>query len=331
MKFPFSVVSVLLTFPFFMMCGQVSETVSDCKPIPVVLDTDIGTDIDDTWALAYLLNCPELDLKMVLTSSGDTEYRAKVAAKFLEVAGRSDIPVAIGSGAGPGSGSSFQEPWVADYDLDAYPGVVHRDGVAAFIELVEHSETPVTVIAIGTLPSLRDALQKKPGIAGSIRFFGMHGSIDRGYDGEPSAEANVRYDVPAFRAMLEADLIHKEITPLDTCGQVVIGGDLYQKLYQSDRPVLKALFENYQVWAELVTWMHVDKAMVDSHSSTLFDLVAVYMAFDHRFLTFETLPIIVTDDGYTKRDADGEMLDVAMQWKDLNGFYQHVVDRLLGE
>ena len=46
----------------------------------VVLDTDIGADIDDTWALALLLCCPELDLRLVTTVTGDTTYRARIAA-----------------------------------------------------------------------------------------------------------------------------------------------------------------------------------------------------------------------------------------------------------
>jgi inosine-uridine nucleoside N-ribohydrolase len=53
------------------------------KPIPVILDTDIGGDIDDTWALAMLLKSPELDLKLVVTDTGNTTYRAGVAAKLL--------------------------------------------------------------------------------------------------------------------------------------------------------------------------------------------------------------------------------------------------------
>ena len=63
--------------------------------IPVILDTDIGSDIDDTWALAMLMRCPELDLKMVLTETADTTYRAALTAKFLTVAGRDDVPIAI--------------------------------------------------------------------------------------------------------------------------------------------------------------------------------------------------------------------------------------------
>ena len=302
---------------------------TDLKPVPVVLDTDIGTDIDDTWALVYLLNCPEFDLKMVLTSSGDTTYRAKVAARMLEIADRSDVAIAVGPD--EGEGSNFQAPWVEDYELSHYPGIVRQDGVQAFIELVKASDVPVTVIAIGPVPSLQKALELDPSIAGKIRFYGMHGSIDRGYENEPSPEANVRSNVPAFRAVLEADFLHKEITPLDTCAQVVLRGDRYQKLRNSELPLLKALFENYTIWSGLVTWMHVDPSFVAERSSTLFDLVAVYMAMRHDFLDFEAVTIRVTEDGFTVRDASGIAVDAAMAWKDLDGFYEHVTQRLLGE
>ena len=38
--------------------------------IPVIFDTDIGDDIDDTWALGLLLKSPELDLKLVVGDRG---------------------------------------------------------------------------------------------------------------------------------------------------------------------------------------------------------------------------------------------------------------------
>ena len=53
--------------------------------IPVILDTDIGSDIDDTWALAMLLKSPELDLKFVTTTTGDPRYRAKIVAPEIDV------------------------------------------------------------------------------------------------------------------------------------------------------------------------------------------------------------------------------------------------------
>ena len=64
--------------------------------IPVILDTDIGDDIDDTWALAMLLRSPQLDLKLVTTTYGKSEYRAKIIAKMLTVDNRTDVPVGVG-------------------------------------------------------------------------------------------------------------------------------------------------------------------------------------------------------------------------------------------
>ncbi len=295
--------------------------------IPVVLDTDIGTDIDDTWALAYILNCPELDVKMVVTATADPVYRAKIAAKFLDIAGRSDVDVGIGVRGAPSV--EFQKPWVEDYDLEDYSGVIHEDGVAAFIDLVHSSPETITCIAVGALPNLQEALRRDPSIAGKVRFIGMHGSIDIGYGGspEPSAEANVVSNVPAFKATLAADWKEFLITPLDTCGLVVLGGENYQRIKNSDSPMLKALMENYYIWKDLVTWTTVD--YIETRSSTLFDTVAVYMAYESTLLEYETVKISTTDEGYTIRDPNGKPVEAAMRWTDLNAFYDHMTERLL--
>src|SRR4030042_4639491 len=63
---------------------------------PVILDTDICDDIDDTWALAVLLQSPELDCRLVTTAVGDTEAKAKVVAQSLARVGRAGIPLGNG-------------------------------------------------------------------------------------------------------------------------------------------------------------------------------------------------------------------------------------------
>src|SRR5690349_7631871 len=105
----------------------------------VILDTDIGGDIDDTWALAMLLGCPELDLRPVVSATGDTTYRAQLAAGILSAGGRDDIPVGIGVPTAIRIGGSDhdsslekfmpQAGFAREVDLDSYPGGVHRDGV----------------------------------------------------------------------------------------------------------------------------------------------------------------------------------------------------------
>jgi inosine-uridine nucleoside N-ribohydrolase len=300
--------------------------------IPVVLDTDIGTDIDDTWALAQLLRTPELDLKLVLSDTGDTRYRAALAAKFLEAAGRTDVPVGIGQDQGPMADDNRNlAPWLTGYDLAKYPGRVHADGVAALIDLVMKSPEPVTIIAIGAVPNLALALQREPHLAAKCRFVGMHGSFDRGYGNSPvpSAEANVKDNPAALRAVLAAPWRDILLTPLDTCGLVELKGAGYHAIWSAtDDPVLRAVIESYCVFAPRVKWMHCD--FFTTRSTTLFDCVAVYLAGDESLVETETVSFLISDDGYTRRSPAGPLkARVAVRWKNLAAFEDLLTKRLL--
>ncbi len=303
-------------------------------PIPVVLATDIGGDIDDTWALAHLLRSPELDVKMVLTDDGDARYRARIAARLLEVAGRTDVPVALGPSEGESEEKNqLQGPWVRDYDLAQYPGRVDADGVRAFLELVNEAPAVVTVIAIGPTPSLAAAARQDPQFARRCRLVGMYGSFDLGYGGvaTPAAEWNVRANVPALRTVLAAPWRDILLTPLDTCGLVKLSGDHYRAVWQAvpDDPLTRAVIENYCIWAPRVTWMKCD--FFATSSSTLFDDVAVYLAYAEDLVEIETLKFRITDDGLTVRAADGPFTArVALRWKDRAAFEAHLARRQAG-
>lgn len=300
--------------------------------IPVVLDTDLGTDIDDTWALLQLLRSPELDLKLVLTDTGDTTYRAKLAAKFLQVAGRTDVAVGIGL---PGTLSPehrTQEPWLRDYALEKYPGKVHRDGIGALIDVVMTSPEPVTIIAIGGVPGIAAALKREPRLAARARFVGMHGSFDVGYGGsrDIAAEANVLSDPGALREVLSAPWRDKLLTPLDTCGLSDLRGADYHRIWcATGDPAVRALIENYVIFAPRVPWMHCD--FFATRSTTLFDSVAVYLALDETWVEIETVRFRITDDGFTRRDPAGPLeARVALRWKNRAAYESDLARRILG-
>jgi inosine-uridine nucleoside N-ribohydrolase len=297
------------------------------KEIPVILDTDIGGDIDDTWALAMLLKSPELDLKLLVTDTGNTDYRARVAAKMLEVGGRTDVPVGVGIHLADETGP--QESWVAGYELSDYPGVVYEDGVSALIETILDSPDPVTLICIGPVPNISAALEREPGVAGRARFVGMHGSVRLGYNGskEISAEYNVQAHPQACQRAFAAPW-DVTITPLDTCGLVHLKGEKYRRVRDSDDPLARAVIENYRIWAKRVRWTRVN---AKKRSSTLFDTVAVYLAFSEELLVMEQLGIRVTDDGYTVIDDEAKVVNCAMAWRDLAAFEDLLVQRLTGE
>ena len=294
------------------------------KKIPVILDTDIGGDIDDTWALAMLLKSPELDLKLVVTDTGNTTYRAKVTAKILAIAERTDVPVGIGLHLGNDTGP--QAPWVEDYDLADYDGTVFEDGVGALIDTIMASPEPVTLICIGPVPNIAAALEREPAIARRARFVGMHGSIYLGYGGsaEISAENNVKVDAAACRKVFDAPW-DVTITPLDTCGLVYLKGEKYRAVRDCDDPVVRAVIENYRIWARHMTWL--DSINPDIGTSTLFDTVAVYLGFSEDLLEMEDLGVRVTDDGYTVVDECAKVVHCATGWKDLAAFEDLLVER----
>jgi inosine-uridine nucleoside N-ribohydrolase len=301
-----------------------AETVAQPKPLlPVILATDIGDDIDDTWALGFLLKSPELDLKLVVTEYGKVEYRAKLLAKFLQTTGHARVPVGLGSSNGP-KGDGGQAAWLEGYSLNSYPGKVYTDGIGAIISTVMESSQPVTIIDIGPMPTMASALAREPRIAARARFVGMDGSVRLGYGGAKtiSKEWNVVADVKAAQQVFTApwDIT---ITPLDTCGLVTVGGERYRRLTESRDPVASAVIQNYRVWRK----SRGDKD-VETQSSTLFDTVAVYLAFSQELCRMERLGISVSDDGFTRLDDHAKTMNVATEWKNLDGFRDLLTNRL---
>lgn len=304
----------------------------------VILDTDIGTDIDDTWALAMMLNCPELDIKMVATATGDPTYRAGIVAGVLNAAGRDDVPIAIGLPTRMHSQITPrpQAGYARAARLDNYRGTVADDGIRAIVDCVLNSPEPVTIVAIGPLTNIAAALELEPLITQNARFVGMHGAIRSDYSttgtgGGPVPEYNVVHDVEACRAVFAADW-EVTITPLDTCGKVVLDGDRYTKVRDSDRPLARAVMANYQEWFDQ-GWFKPEtedtRPWPEYKSTTLFDTVAVYLAYDEALVDIEKLPIAIDDSGTMSITDGAPQVRAATSWRSLDGFNDHLVERLL--
>ena len=276
-----------------------------------------------------LLRMPELDLKLAVGDFGNAVYRCRLLAKLLELTGRTDVPIGIGAGREDKPGQ--QSDWIGEYQLEDYPGVIHEDGIQAIIDTIKASPEPVTLLCIGPVPNIAEALRRDPSIALNARFVGMHGSVYKGYAGEsePAAEWNVRVDPESLQAVFAAPW-ECTITPLDTCGLVVLDGPNYRQIAESDDPWLKALLENFRAWLPGAPF--VDPDMDTSRiSTTLFDTVAVYLAAEDDLLEMRELQLRVTDDGYTIIDNEhGRPVNCAVSWKDLEAFKRRLTKTLLG-
>jgi len=289
-------------------------------PIPVILDTDIGDDIDDTWALAMLLGMPQLDLKLVVTDYGNTPERTRLVAKILQRAGRADIP--IGTGLKTGNDPLTQKHWVGDFDLDTYPGKIHEDGVAALIDTIRAQPGMITLITIGPVPNIKEALRRDPGIAAKARIVCTGGRIYKGFEngGKPLGDWNVRADATSWQAMVAAPWTITT-SPLDASEELVLRGESYAKVAASEHPLARIVIENYDLWSHRRNYPR-------ETSSILFDTAAVYLAYSEEYARIETRKLTVDDKGQTLMTPDGKAVRCQLGWKDRKAFDAFLVQTL---
>ena len=245
------------------------------KRIPVILDTDIGNDIDDTWALVFALLRDELDIRLVTTVLGDPIYSAKLVAKLTGVCEKAPIDIGLGKrGSEP---ARYQGKWVADYDLASYRGRIYEDGVARMLEVIRDCGETVTILGMGPCTNLAEALRRDPHIAEKVRVISIFGGLFRGYFGSaPCPEYNVHQDIEAAKAVL-AGYPHLLISPIDTFFDVVLDGERLERIRRMrDRSApVRAVLENFDIWADSYPLWR-DKPR--DRTSELCDVLPVYLA-----------------------------------------------------
>ena len=298
------------------------------KSRPLIIDTDIGTDIDDTFALIMALNSPEIDLRLVSTTTGDTPYRSKLTAKILEACGRTDITVATGIYQTWPDSHRTQQNWLNDHAPAALKVQTISDGINAIITTIRSSTVPVTLLCIGPLTNIYAALLAAPDIAGRCHFVGMFGSIDKGFEGKEGAlpEYNVVTDIPAARAVFSAKWLSMTITPLYTCGTPLFNRERLQRLLKSPFPRAKVLSENLLAWNKNKIW---SPGYSLEESLTPFDTVALYLAYSEEFLSVENMKLSIADDGMLVRYPSGNTIRVAIAWENEKAFLDHLTERLV--
>lgn len=291
------------------------------KKIPVIIDTDIGCDIDDSWAQVMAMRSPELDIKLVTTATYDTTYKAKLCAKLFDAAGVRDVPIGIGI---PTENlySRIAE-WVEDYDLSSYPLVI-EDGIQAMIDTIMSSDETVTILALGPATNLAEALRRCPDITKKSRIVGMFGHIT---DGDKWIECNIKTDIDSYRFAIEQSDWEIEMIPLEISGGTHLSAEQFAAVRargDSD-PLIRALMESSDIWYKTMGFE------LPGGSSCLFDTTGIYAAFTHENLNYEDLPVLLNDNTVTVVDPAGKMMSVARTWDDKDRFYDFLVKRVCGD
>jgi purine nucleosidase len=271
---------------------------------PVILDTDIGTDIDDAYALAALVHRPELDLLGVTTVSGDAAARARLAAKLLKVAGGKWARVAVYAGTSTATQYMKQADWAAGY---AAPNLHESGGVEFLRRTVDAHPGKVTLIAIGELTNVAALLESEPGIAPRIKAIAlMGGSIYRGYapGSKPEPEWNIRSNVRAAQRVFRSG-VPLLVAPLDSTADLKLTPEMRVELFARGVPLNDALAALNSVWRHTNTWK--------AENPTLFDVLAVELAEPRRPYSLRPLRIEVADDGMMQVVAGEPNARVALE------------------
>ncbi len=178
---------------------------SDKEKHIIVLDTDIGDDIDDALALALALNSSEIDLQGITTVFGDTQKRAQLARYILSTFGREDIPIAIGYGKPlqhrhlPSGVAQAAILGNKLYDVNTFSAF---SGPEFIVQQALKYTGKLTLVCIGPLTNVALALLIEPRISSAVRSIVMMG----GSSGLPLPEWNVRSDVKAAYMVLSSGI-----------------------------------------------------------------------------------------------------------------------------
>lgn len=209
----------------------------------LVLDTDIGSDVDDAMALAQIMGTPGLELVEVHTVYGDTRLRARIARRYAALAGQ-DFDVAAGEPT-PLSGRGVWWPGhegTLHHDLDRET-FAEGNAPERLVALLKEHPGELDVVAIGPLTNLAAALALEPEAGEWIRHLWVMG----GWFGDDSGtEHNFRSDDVAARTVLTAG-IPTTVTGIEITRQISIEAERLERI-RAAGPLGTALGADIEQW-----------------------------------------------------------------------------------
>ncbi|MFL6576913.1 MAG: nucleoside hydrolase [Povalibacter sp.] len=257
----------------------------------VIFDTDIGTDIDDAYALATLIKRPELHLIGVTTVSGDAVARARLAAKLLSIAGGEWAKVPVYAGTSTATQYMKQVEWANGFKSAS----LHESGGVAFMrDQIDSHPGQITLIAVGELTNVAALLASEAGIGKKIRAISlMGGAMYRGYEknSKPEPEWNIKSNVAAARAVF-ASGVPLMVAPLDSTTQLIVTPEMRVQMFSRGTALTDALASLNSIWRHTNTWK--------GENPILFDVLAVNLVISRKPYKMASMHVDVGNDGLTK-------------------------------
>jgi purine nucleosidase len=302
--------TLALLLSFLLLVGRTHSATPQVAIAKVIFDTDIGDDIDDAYALGFLLRSPEVQVLGVTTAFEDTHLRARLATRFLNSAGRADVSVYEGPKT-PGKPHFTQSTWAEGSPDRSYP-----DAIDFILKRIRSNPGQVTLVAVAPLTNVGALIAKDPKTFGKLkRVVLMGGSVAHGYGAkeQPDAEWNIVNDISAAKALFGSG-VPLYMMPLDST-QIQLDLTRQAEVFGKGTGMTKALEELTAEWS----------AATHHRSPTLFDAVAAAYAVKPEVCPATPMRIEVDANGFTRkvegaananvclRSNAGQFFDIFMQ------------------
>jgi pyrimidine-specific ribonucleoside hydrolase len=323
-------IPVILSLIFILAaCGiqpapRATPTPFTGVPRPILIDTDMAG--DDWMAILYLLNRPDLSVKAITvsgTGEAHCEPGVKNAASLAALAGQADIPVSCGRTTPLQGDHAFPSDWRANVDVLAGLNLASNpasssphSAVDLLTATIKSLPEKVTVITLGPLTNLAEALQSAPELkeniemiyimGGAVDVPGNVGSSHVGIDNS-TAEWNIYVD-PVVAAIVLQSGAPVTLVPLDATNHAPATRNFYERL-KDDRTTPEAKFV-FDVLAK-------NYDFIQSGGYYFWDPLAAAILSDNSLATFETRKLTVIEEegdmsGRTQESESGASIRVAV-------------------
>ncbi len=283
--------------------------VAAMNPVPVIIDTDVGDDIDDAFALAIVLQDPHFEVLGITTAWGDTRTRTLLVRRLLATLGRHGVVVAQGP-ATTNPVPFTQKKWaLGATDTSAAP-----DAIEFLREQAHKRPGQITLIALAPLSNIEALARRDAKALPDFRqVVMMGGSIHAGYNqggaipnAEPSAEYNVASAPGGLTALLQSRVAVR-MFPLDST-QLKFDEVRRDRLFAFGSPASDALALLYHQWRLYNGWGQI--------TPTLFDVIPVTWLLEPSTCPLTPLHIEVDARGFTRAVNGASNVDACLMLRE---------------
>jgi purine nucleosidase len=273
--------------PLYALRGNVSFRLIRCAALcvaavaacgaatPVILSSDVGNEIDDQWAIAYMLANPEFDVLGIVSAHAPSLPTPSAHATYLVL--KDEVERRLGMRVHPPlfEGSSWP---LADNRTPQ-----RNDGVDFIVQTSKRfsRERRLVILTIGAATDVASAILEDASVADRISVVAM-GFKNR----QDAKEYNVENDPRAWQVILDSD-VPVTIGSGDVCRRdLALSFDAAKKLIGGHGPVGAWLWEEYQAWY----FRFVKPLRVDDFSKPWVIWDTVTLAYVLGMTTQETIP-----------------------------------------